>query len=681
MTAKFCVMKYLCIVAAGLLIIYACGEPEDKRQKIPPEELRVMQDDFPRAFFFRAAEIPGKDSSIKYTDWELSFNRLMGIEGKVLDEEIPGISTRNISFFTKFKEAHPDQLVLLHFNGNARDPRFDAEEFFAGHWIYFNGATILEDVPAEDGETVIRVADASLFKTGVGRYKSKNEDIGLCELDEEGNPDWDRSEQVVLVSADRQNQTITVKRGAYNTRPRAFKANRSYAAAHAFEGPWGGEHSNLMWFYNFSDRCPVDNRGRTASDVLIEDLCNRFEQGGELALFDGIEFDVLFHENTYHPDLRRPGSRRGMDVDNDRRVDNAIFDGINTYGAGTVEFSRLLRSRFPADKMLLADGMNTNNQRAFGILNGIESEGFPRQSDITMKDWSGGLNRHFFWDQNGREPVFNYINHKSPSGIRTEVPFNIHRMVFAAGVFTNSAICYINMPVPEEGEEIGLWDELVMGTERKTGWLGRPLGDAVQMARTGEQLKFGHSFEGNVEVTRESEGYRIESADSNAGLTMFELKGIPLHGPDLFVTMTLRAAPLKGYPEEVARLMWVGVSSGERFMSWANMSDFSPIFYFSGLSGESTDLRFEIEGAGPVWISRLEAYAAPGAMYREFDHGVVLANPAPHPVTFDMGTLFPGASFRRLQGSSNQDTSTNDGSSAGTSLTLPSKDALFLIRN
>ena len=47
-----------------------------------------------------------------------------------------------------------------------------------------------------------------------------------------------------------------------------------------------------------------------------------------------------------------------------------------------------------------------------GVLNGIESEGFPNLSDWEMHDWSGGLNRHAFWDANARAPALNYINHK-----------------------------------------------------------------------------------------------------------------------------------------------------------------------------------------------------------------------------------------------------------------------------
>ena len=129
---------------------------------------------YPRAFFFRFSEGAAAQKAITFERWDAAFSRLMGIEGKTLEEEVPGRSLRNIDFFTRFKKIHPEQLVLLHYNGNARDPRDNAGKFFAGHWVYYIGAKILADIPASGGESVIRVADASLFLTGIGRYKSSN---------------------------------------------------------------------------------------------------------------------------------------------------------------------------------------------------------------------------------------------------------------------------------------------------------------------------------------------------------------------------------------------------------------------------------------------------------------------------------------------------------------------------
>ena len=68
-------------------------------------------------------------------------------------------------------------------------------------------------------------------------------------------------------------------------------------------------------------------------------------------------------------------------------------------------------------------------------------------------------------------------------------------------------------------------------------------------------------------------------------------------------------------------------------------------------------------------------------MYREFERGLVLANPSPRPYTFDLATLFPGRSFRRIQGSPRQDPATNNGAPVAGTLTLGPKDALFLVRS
>ena len=650
-------------------------------------KLKVLRDEYPRVFFFRQVEGMAASRSSTYEQWEKTFDRLMGIEGKVLDEEIPGRSIKNIDFFTRFKQRHRDKLVLLHFNGNARDPRWESDRFFAGHWIYYNGAKILSDIPAEAGETDIRVDKPNLFRTNMGRYRSRNEDIGLCALDADGKPDWRRSEQVQLISVDAKNKTIRVRRGCFGTKPRAFKARSSYAAAHATEGPWGNRN-NLLWYYNYSTRCPRDSHGRTCSDVLVDHLAELFSSNGKLAAFDGLEFDVL--------KWRCGGGRgaRGLDCDADGKPDAGLHGGFNAYGAGVVEFCRNLRAKLGNDTLILADGMHEGNQRAFDILNGIESEGWPHLRDHVINDWSGGLNRHFFWDENSRSPVANYINHKfnvptgKPGIVKPpDVPFGTHRLVFAVGVFTNSAICYSFAPRAERGGPLGIWDEFRMGTENKLGWLGKPRGPAVRMAMhqpdllkgkvkpAGEEVHFEHTY---AEL-------KVAAASPKAEEIHFRLTDIPCDGPDLFVSFTVRGEKMKDYPPEVARMMYVSVApegqtKPERFMTWVNEKDFDSTFYFSKIRSDKVILDFVIEGSEPLWIKRVQARAHPDAVYRQFEHGLVLANPSPRSYTFDLGKLFPGQTLRRLKGSATQDPVANNGSKVGGKLELGPKEGLFLVR-
>lgn len=832
--------------------------------------LQILGDAYPRAFFFRHSEGLAASGRLTFEQWDRQFNGLMGIMGKALEEEVPGRST-NVAFFTRFKQQHPDQVVLLHCNGNSRDPRWESERFFAGHWLYYNGATLTAGVRAEETESVLRVSDASLFVVDGGRYRNANDDIGLCRLGADGKPDWTHAEQVQLLAVDLANKTIRVKRGCYGTKPLAFTAGQAYAAAHCTEGPWGRK-SNLLWYYNYSTACPRDAQGRTCSDIWGTHLAELFGPDGALAAFDGLEFDVLFNSHAGR-------GNRGPDCNADGQADAGVLDGVNVYGWGVVEFCRQLRARLGDRKIIQADGalgrvLNVS-QRAFHILNGIESEGWPNLSDSAVEDWSGGLNRHFFWRANARPPVFNYINHKfiepgkTPGEERNpEVPFNIHRLVFAAGVFTDSAICYSFMPPGGVRGSVPVWDELIMGAEKRAGWLGKPRGPAARMATQQPDLLKGigaapgrqlltkiESTEARIEL--DGQAIKLSALDPHATEFRVRLKGVPCSGPDLFVSLAVKARPIQHQPKEMARLLDVGVTSGgqqltlsspppvtgmllrdgrelpldkatgaavglqsitldgakrltwhvhppykgkergaafwERtvtvppngvvefytglsengvkkgdgvvfivqvapehngkagaykevfrqpeqlnhwtrhtaklatwagqmvrlrfitdcgpqnntvadqsywadvrvldaaslaapqtppvhFSTWMNEKDFPAGFYFKDIRSPQVDLEFVVESSEPVWLSRITAHGHPDVMLREFEHGLVLANPSLRPCTFDLAKLFPGQAFRRLKGTPQQDAKTNNGQLVEARITLGAQDALFLVR-
>ncbi len=673
--------------------------------------LEILGSDYPRAFFFRASESVAAKAGVTYESWRDEFSRLSGIIGKTLDEEVPGRS-KNIDFFTRFKKDNPEQVVLLHLNGNSRDPRWGSERFFAGHWIYHNGAMVTGDVPAEDGETAIPVSDARLFKINMGRYRDKNEDIGLCMLGTDGKPDWSRSEQVQLLSIDVKGKTIKVRRGCYNTRPAAFPAGKAYAAAHATEGPWG-KKSNLLWLYNYATCCPKDGNGRSCSDIWVEHLGELFGTGGCLAAYDGLEFDVLFNQTEAY----RSGQPRGVDCDADGKPDGGIINGVNLYGSGVIEFCRGLRARLGDKRIIQADGVTSINssQRAFHLLNGIESEGFPWLGDKAIEHWSTGLNRHMFWAENGRPPVFNYINHKfvEPTGIPGEpnhhpdVPMGHHRLVFAAGVFTDSAICYSYAPPGPRRGPMGIWDELVGGRQGRAGWLGRALGPAIHLAERQTDLLQGlgrpagtgllkrlSSAEARLELDGNS--IKMLAVDSRAAQFKVFLRNVSCSGSVLYVSVRAKAEIPKKYPPEMARLMYVGVVDPGRktepaagknainlpngYATYINDKPFTAGFQFKGISSGNVDLELTCEMAEPVWLEEITVYAFQDAMFREFEHGMVLANPSLDPFTFNLAGLAPGKSFCRLEGSAEQDPETNDGSAAGMMVTLPPRDALFLKR-
>ncbi|MBN2450860.1 MAG: hypothetical protein JXR77_10755 [Lentisphaeria bacterium] len=446
-------MRMLLLSGSGALFPVTCGQAQGVRD---PEGLDILRGGYPRAFFFRASE--GAQSEGRYPtyeSWERHFDRLRGIMGKCLEEECLGRERRNPAFFSEFKRRHPNQVVLLHFNGNSRDPLYQTGSYFPGHWIYRRAVPIRADVPAEAGESVIEVEDVGDFRVQGGRYRTSPDDIALFGMTADGRHDWSHCEQVRLLDVDPTARTIRVSRGCYGTRPLAFRAGASRAAAHAAEGPWGATN-NLLWFYNYATHCPRDDRGRTCADVLVEDLARWFGPEGVLAAFDGVEFDVLFNETH-------------GDTDGDGTLDNGVIDGRNHYGIGVVEFVRALRARLGSGIILQADGAlgrgGARSQRAFGLLNGIESEGWPNLNDWEIEDWSGGMNRHLFWQRNAQPPAFSYINHKWVQGIpgrpghhrQVDVPFSRHRLVLAAAQCMDAMVCYSSAPQLPPGTGYTFW--------------------------------------------------------------------------------------------------------------------------------------------------------------------------------------------------------------------------------
>lgn len=854
--------SFLAIVALG-----AANAPAAESPARPPRhsELTILQENYPRAFFFRATEGQAANPKTSYESWDADFSRLMGIIGKALDEEVLGREARNPEFFTRFKRAHPEQVVLLHFNGNARDPRYHTEKFFSGHWIYRKATAIAADVPAEAGETTIRVKDASDFQVSTGRYKNSNDDIALFGLSRDGRHDWNHCEQVQLIAVDRAANTIRVRRGCYGTKPLAFRAGAARAAAHQAEGPWG-RTNHLMWYYNFATHCPRDAEGRIAADRLADDLVSWFGPGGKLAAFDGLEFDVMFNETH-------------GDTDGDGEPDNGVVGGVNRYGIGMVEFARQLRARLGPDRIIQGDGAlgpgGRRSQRAFGFLNGIESEGFPNLHDWAFDDWSGGLNRHAFWSANAHPPAFSYINHKWNQPVpgkpgeqqHPDVPFARHRLSFAAAQFTDAAVCYSFAPARDPRGLFGVWDELRGGTLQRPGWLGRPEGPAVHLAATTPDLLGGkpgapigadlvRRIGGAVTARATGGGIVIQPTNPQATRLTFSLRDLPTNGPDLLVVLTAKAEPRAGHPREMARFLEVDLSggmqslmtgapdatgiglrgkpeeslradtgarvqtqsrttigdrtlpayqihppylgakgyvywtrdvdvpasaelrftialserapgrsdgvwfkvlaaelSGERVgrftqlferstqthawtpctvplnrfagrrirlkfvadcgpkdnattdqgfwgdvkivaagaredqvttpahsMSWLNDRTFTATFHFQEVRSRTVDLTFSLDGPEPITITALSVHAHPDVMYREFEHGIVLANPSRRPFTFDLAALAPGRNYRRLRGVAAQDPRTNNGERVTGSITLGERDALFLLR-
>jgi hypothetical protein len=340
-----------------------------------------------------------------------------------------------------------------------------------------------------------------------------------------------------------------------------------------------------------------------------------------------------------------------------------------------------------------------------------------------MADWSGGLNRHNFWQANARPPAFNYINHKwiqfvpGKPGEQTvpEVPFARHRLSFAAAQFADAMICYSLAPKRGSDGLLGIWDEFWCGADKKLGWLGKPQGDAVHLATAETDLLHGAGKPAGASLAQRirgwvmvkpagADGLVISAKAASASEISFSINDVPAQGDDLVVQVTMKSAPRQGYPKEMARFVRVTaftsgtnriepstdvgrlgransfVPSLNSSMTWANDRPFTSYFYFRNLKSTSVNLTFNVEGPEPVMVQKITAYAHPDAMYRLLENGLVLANPSLKPYTFDLQAISSRRHYRRLQGAAGQDLQTNNGAPVGNTVTLGDRDALFLVR-
>lgn len=646
--------------------------------------LDVLTEEYPVAFFFRQTEGLAAVGKLPYPAWQARFSGLMGVMGKMLDEEVPGRHAAQ-GYYRQFKKEHPSQAVLLHLSMSFRDRMADQSAFCAGHWLYFNGARVLSNLPAASGSATLRVSDTTLFEMSpFFNNRALADDIGLCELDEHGKPDWHSAEQVRLEGIDRKAGTITVQRGQFGTTPRAFAAGKAYAAAHV---AWNWAAASPLWQLNLASTCPRDRRGRNAAEAWADLLIAAMRPGGALDYVDGFEFDVPARV----PMIQR--RTRQADCDADGQPDDGVVDGQQVFAIGTDEFARQLRKSLPG-KLMMADAGEPYEQRSPNLYNGVETEGWPHLKDTNFVYWSAGLNRQAFWRSRACAPVLTYGLIKFEN---TNMPLATVRLTLAGPLLAGAAVGQFYSPLKNMS---GIWDELVGGTLAKRAWLGRALGPARHLAVETPDLLQGAgnppaasltamiSSEGSQIAVQESRLVAAGKASANGRLTL-RLSGLKLPAAsDLVVQATATAEAPENFPAGSYReLAIAAVAPGEvpkeRTAHAATPLDQAPFtaeFYQRHVPAGVFDLVLSADGAAPLRLAKLTLHAAADLVVREFEHGIILANPSHSAQEFNLEKLFPTGKFRRLQATAGQDASVNNGEPVGRTVTLGPGDALFLLR-
>lgn len=628
-----------------------------RRDSLPGQK-SVFRYEYPAYLAFR-----GEMNRLTRTDcwaWAESVDSAAGFMKKFISEELeldPQMAVRANTYAAE----HSEKLALLHLNGEARRVHNHPEvleRYFPGHWVYQPGAVVAEKLSAEDTE--VRVADPAPF-SGRGYLDRKASprrflplQVLLVRLGPDGERLWYESEYAEIVSVDRQQGRLVLKRGLYGTRPLDFAAGKAYVAPLA-GGVWGGR---VMWFYNLSSACPQDRRGRRANECYADEIASWFGPDGRLSAFDGIAFDVNYF------DVSERGAQ--WDVDNNGTADGGWIAGRNVWEEGDLAFLARVREQLGDDRILSADAQHASNQQVPSLLDGMESEGLVQHNDM-WRGFSRALNTHLYWTDHRRSAVdYRYVVMKV---LGPDAPEALRMRRFGAavanciGAFTTDVPGRGHLPEPFRtpgslGRVKGPLIRYAEGFEPVVSLSGKELAERLTSSGCGVAVR-----ESGVEVS--APGGTESCAEGEIPEIRLTLRGLNLpEGDAVFVVRARLEEPASASAAEyeVPARLWLRPDSLPVYDTNAQYNEYfcnlyglfgydrtEPMsYYFRDLKPALCDVTLIVRGARRFVLERVEVRNAPDVVMREFEHGFVVANPSLHPVEIDVGRYCERAAGRTV---------------------------------
>lgn len=592
-------------------------------------EKTAFNGQYPQFFHFRGEM--KRDIHASYDTWEKTYATSSGLLRKYICEELK-IDTVLYSWLNRFAEKHPEKLLLLHFNGEARQVNNYPEvsrKYFPGHWVYEAGSLLAEDCTASQTHIQVKTIDCFREKAYVYRNTSPKQWIPhyvlLVELDEQGNKLWYNSEIAHIKSIDSSTNTLILERGRTNTKSRSFKAGKTYIAPIA-GGVWGND---VMLYYNLSSACPKDKDGRTAADILLNEIHDWFNpNNGVLKNLDGIAFDVNYFDVSKH---------ESWDTDNDGQADGGWINGQNIWQIGDLQFLKDLRKQMNKDFIITSDGQHPINQQAVGILNGIESEGLVQHND-GWRGFSRVVNTHLYWDKfNPLSPQFRYVVLKLMDGNDQHHVERLQRFGVATatclGAYTTVPNSYSSLPSWVHPCSFGrMQGELIRCAKSSSNLLPKTPAELLHKGNLkGENCLI--STEGNsiiINPTTQSSVLSIENVELPTGdITIF------------IEAQTITSSDAAS--DHVPRFIHVSLSNLPDYETEKKTKEFFTDLY--GLVGHEKNensfyfrrprtpvgkqtLTITIKGMEDIQIHSIKIYNHPDILIRQFEKAVVLVNPA-----------------------------------------------------
>lgn len=652
------------------------------QKKVRLADKEIFNTGYPVNISFR-----GEYREIKYSgydEWKNSLEGYSAVNKKFVNyDEMARDITGLQAWAKKYHKQHPEKLLMLHWD--AREHRNDqpgsSDRYFPGHWLSFPGTQLKQEITSR--QKLITVASTRPFGAhfaykdeefpGQLKYKPGSffyPILLIVELDENGKRMWDRYEYVKLIEI-KDDNTLQVERGKCLSKSRSFPHG-------AYVAPMSTRLGNEGLFdYNCSVHCPKDANGKTALDIMHDELVELISEGGDLEFFDGIAFDVL---------QWLPRSNK-VDSNNDGKPDGGFIEGVNDWQKGTYEFMKKLRSTLGDEVMITGDGYGINNQRGIGLFNGIESEGLVEHNDA-YRGFSKTINVFSYWNQhNTIYPQLNYIVDKQRNAADQKNSDNLRRLYLGT-------VCCMELGATVNND----MDELNAGKEKVPNWLGQPIGEMKQLAlsEAGTDLSINESLLNNIKT----ENCKVEIKDGSLIITPgkafknanIEITKLPLQETQKDVTfyMDVQAlGGLDGYPELIPRIMHAHVkglpvyeknrANNKRYneqIAFFGKDVHTQTFYYRQCAGQLNAIKLSFEGRQPVKLSDFSIRYAPALLAREFENGIVLVNPSFEEATFDLRKLAKHKSFRKIKGITHPQY--NTGEEVGDKVNVLPLNALFL---
>lgn len=666
----------------------------------------VFSKGFPKTLSFRNDKFGLNEG---YDLWEQTYLSVNSITKKYLTEEVD-MDPRIAKYANKFVETHPEKLMLLHLNGEGISVKNKEvhQKFFPGHWIYEAGTFLSNDIDENQNKFVVQSVKPFSTNAYIIHGNGKNlgtlpHDIIIVEVDNAGNRLWNQSEFATIENVDYDNNTITVKRGQYYTKPRNFKKGSTYIAPLA-GASWGG---NLMWYYNLSSTCSKDKNGNNCADVFLNQIETWFCKDSILENIEGIGFDVNYFTSDHTT----------WDCNNDGIADKGFVNGKNVWREGDWRFLQALRKSFGSEFIITADGWRDEMQRAVGIMNGMETEGLCRPND-GYRQISRTINQQTYWNlYNNTKYKFSYITSKLNNPADAIISTQLHRM--GIGLATCLEVAYTCIPeqVPEANG----------GTMNLPNWLGQPVSEIVYTAKQTPDLLNSTGIKMDEKLIKQ---FNFKDTDYKVDKNILFIKGkqdnqdtdIIIEGPEINLIdgdliVFFEAKAIQGFTDfkqsdRVPRKINIKINGSPTYTltgdtpqmlsmhndlaGFMGTAGFTPLsFYFRKVGNRNSPIRLtiEVEEQGEFAIRNLTVHNAPCTLAREFENGVVLVNPSYDPYDFNLQNLSTGIkNYRRIKvemsddkrsdGDSYEVSTYNNGEKIidASKVSVPGLNALFLIK-